>query len=180
MTCRHQRRILRTTTLLVLLAVLSAGCGGDSPSSTPPPAFKEIVLPDGMRISAPAGATYFYLHVPVTSASTLGLLPNLQDDGELVVGRIDWHFCNPHAAKLQFENAVGPTFSGAAWRIPTRVMTPLAGINILGIFAGGGTLEGGMRIDLDIDGNGLDPGSDRVRVLDGCAGDWVSLYGYTN
>ena len=170
-------RMLLVLGALGLLALCGAGCKGDSPVAEPETQPQVVSLPDGTRLAIPTGAVYFYSHIPVTGPLTPGLIANPGGQNELVVARIDWSLCNPRAAAVEFTDT-GVLMPQYTWRIPTLITTPLAGINILGIFSGGGTLEGGLRVDLN-NGGLNDPGVDVWRVKDGCAGDWVSLYGYT-
>lgn len=172
---RHRQRIAYSLCALIL-ALAAFGCGGESPVAEQNPGTQYVTLPGGTRLAVPGDAVFFYSHIPVTSALTAGALVHPNHD-ELVVARIDWSLCNPRAGAVEFTQ-FGGVIQQSTWRIPTLVTTPLAGISVLGIFGGAGTLEGGLRVDLH-NGGITDNGANGWRVKDGCAGDWVSLYGYT-
>lgn len=162
--------------LAIACAGFAAGCGGEvaGPAAEAP---RIVTLQDGTTLAIPPGAQFFYFHVAVTGPLEIDNF-SLTGFDEMVISRIDWSVCNPAAVKVQFASLSNQVIPSLTWRIPTRVTTPLAGINVLGIFSAGGTLEGGLRIDLDGDGPGFDQGVTSTRVVDACAGDWVTYYGY--
>jgi hypothetical protein len=168
--------VLTVRLAIVLAAVaLAGGCGQDEPSTSPDGGKPTThTLPDGMTLSIPAGATFWYSHVEITSGSSAQWLVPQEGSAVLTVARIDWYFCDPSAARLDFLNAVSAVIPGYTWRVPTVVSTPLAGISVLGIFSGG-NLEGGLVVPID-SSTGVDAEFYRIT---GCAGSWVSLYGYS-
>lgn len=174
-TSRHLGSSLSYFGCLVLagLILFSAGCGSDesTPSGPDGPTYQE--LPDGTILAIPSGSTYFYSHVEVSGGFGQWALP--EGPGELVISRIDWSYCNPKAARLEFLDEFNFTVNHLTWRLPTTIETPLAGISILGLFSGN-NLEGGLRVPLYHNPGELD--GVRTYRLTSCDGDWLSLYGY--
>ena len=166
-------RLTRLLCCIAIVASMSFGCGDDGDTSTAPEGTTTQELPDGTTLSIPIGSTYWYSHVEVSGGTGQWAVP--QGPGRLVVSRIDWSFCNPKSARLEFVTAFGDVLPPYTWRVPTTVETPLAGISILGIFSGN-NLEGGLRVPLWEPGGGTDLAI-AYRVTS-CDGDWVSLYGY--
>ncbi len=174
-TSRHLGSSLSYIGLVALagLVLFSAGCGSDdsTPSAPDGPTYQE--LPDGTILAIPSGATYFYSHVEVSGGTGQWNLP--PGPGELVISRIDWSFCDPKAARLEFLDEFSTPAPFLTWRLPTTIETPLAGISILGLFSGN-NLEGGIRMLLYNAPEQYD-GLASYR-LTSCDGDWISLYGY--
>ena len=171
--------------LTLLVVVLLAGCGDGSggprlTGTNDSDGERTYTLPDGMVLSIPAGGAFVYGHAQLNAGGTgFGSFFSTRSDNNqesLVIARIDWSACSPNALSVQF---AGNTYTGPVWRIPTLVTSPLAGINVLGVFSGGGTLEGGIGMPMHIPGFPGTPGVDHFVVTGGCEGDWVTVYGYS-